>query len=77
MDWLVLNEWCDELSENSQFVFEPAGVNMLFKEAEQIAKQDLKQILPVTGIILFCLMLLFFRDLEVTTVTLGLSLIHI
>ena len=71
VDWLVLNEWCDELSENSQFVFEPAGVNMLFKEAEQIAKQDLKQILPVTGIILFCLMLLFFRDLKVTTVTLG------
>ncbi|MEC7228851.1 MAG: hypothetical protein VXV95_02235, partial [Candidatus Thermoplasmatota archaeon] len=71
VDWTVLNDWCDQLSENTEFIFEPAGVNMLFKEAEEVAKQDLRQILPITGIILFGLMLLFFRNLKVTTVTLG------
>ena len=71
VDWLVLDEWCAELSANTAFTFEPAGVNMLFKEAEQVAKQDLREILPITGIILFCIMMLFFRDLKVTVVTLG------
>lgn len=71
IDWLVLNDWCASLSDITEFTFEPAGVNMLFKEAEQVAKQDLSQILPITGIILFALMLLFFRDLKVTAVTLG------
>ena len=71
VDWMALKGWCDILSENTEFTFEPAGVNMLFKEAEAVAKQDLRQILPITGVILFGLMLLFFRDLRVTIVTLG------
>ena len=71
VDWLALNDWCKKLSENSEYDFEPAGVNMLFKESEYIAKQDLSNILPITAIILFGLMLLFFRDLKVTIVTLG------
>ena len=59
VDWMALKDWCDKLSENTEFIFEPAGVNMLFKEAEAVAKQDLRQILPITGAILFGLMLLF------------------
>ena len=33
VDWMALKDWCDKLSENTEFIFEPAGVNMLFKEA--------------------------------------------
>ena len=71
VDWMALKDWCDKLSENTEFIFEPAGVNMLFKEAEAVAKQDLRQILPITGAILFGLMLLFFRNIKVTLVTLS------
>lgn len=71
VDWLILNDWCKDLSDNSEFQFEPAGVNMLFKEAERVAKQDLSQILPVTALILFALLLLFLRDFKSTVVTLG------
>ena len=71
VDWLALNEWCEKLTINSPFEFEPAGVNMLFKEAEQVAKQDLANILPLTVIILFALMLIFFRDVKVTILTLS------
>jgi len=47
-DWLELQRWADKVSAATPYTFEPAGVNMLFKEAELIAKEDLSKILPIT-----------------------------
>ena len=71
VDWSELSSWCDKISANSEFNFEPAGVNMLFKEAELIAKDDLSKILPITAVILLAIMWLFFRDIKTTLMTLG------
>ena len=40
-DWLELQRWADKVSANTPYTFEPGGVNMLFKESEGIAKEDL------------------------------------
>ncbi len=71
VDWSELSSWCEKISANSEFNFEPAGVNMLFKEAELIAKDDLSKILPITAVILLAIMWLFFRDIKTTLMTLG------
>ena len=71
VDWSELSSWCEKISANSGFNFEPAGVNMLFKEAELIAKDDLSKILPITAVILLAIMWLFFRDIKTTLMTLG------
>lgn len=71
VDWLELSVWCEKLSANSEFDFEPAGVNMLFKEAEVIAKEDLNNILPIAAILLTAILLLFFKDLKVTITTIS------
>ena len=70
VDWSELSIWCEKVSSNSEFNFEPAGVNMLFKEAELIAKEDLSKILPITAVILLAIMWFFFRDLNTTLITL-------
>ncbi len=71
VDWSELNDWCDKLTDNSDYNFEPAGVNMLFKEAELVAKQDLSKILPITVLVLALTLLLFFRDFNITVITLS------
>ncbi len=71
VDWSELSIWCEKISANSEFNFEPAGVNMLFKEAELIAKDDLSKILPITAVILLAILWLFFRDIQITLMTLG------
>ena len=71
VDWSELSSWCEKISANSEFNFEPAGVNMLFKEAELIAKDDLSKILPITAVILLAIMWSFFRDIKTTLMTLG------
>ncbi|RJU83801.1 MAG: hypothetical protein DWB99_01495 [Candidatus Poseidoniales archaeon] len=70
-DWSELTVWCEKASENSEYNFEPAGVNMLFKKAENIAEDDLNKMILPSILILGTLLFIGLRSLKSTLLTLG------
>ena len=70
-DWLELQRWADKVSANTPYTFEPGGVNMLFKESEGIAKEDLSVVLPVAAALLTALLLFVLRRPMTVAKTLG------
>ena len=70
-DWSELSVWCEKASKNSEYNFEPAGVNMLFKKAENIAEDDLNKMILPSIIILGTLLFIGLRSLKSTLLTLG------
>lgn len=70
-DWLELQRWADKVSANTPYTFEPAGVNMLFKESEKIAKEDLSVVLPAAAALLTALLLIVLRRPTTVAKTFG------
>jgi len=70
-DWSELTVWCEKASQNSEYNFEPAGVNMLFKKAENIAEDDLNKMILPSILILGTLLFIGLRSLKSTLLTLG------
>ena len=70
-DWSELTVWCEKASQNTDYEFEPAGVNMLFKKAEKIAEDDLNKILIPSILILFIFLFVGLRSFKSTILTLG------
>lgn len=70
-DWSELTVWCEKASMNSEYNFEPAGVNMLFKKAENIAEDDLNKMILPSILILGTLLFIGLRSLKSTLLTLG------
>lgn len=70
-DWSELTVWCEKASKNSEYNFEPAGVNMLFKKAENIAEDDLNKMILPSILILGTLLFIGLRSLKSTLLTLG------
>jgi predicted RND superfamily exporter protein len=70
-DWSELTVWCEKASDNSEYNFEPAGVNMLFKKAENIAEDDLNKMILPSILILGTLLFIGLRSLKSTLLTLG------
>jgi hypothetical protein len=70
-DWLELQRWADKVSASTPYTFEPAGVNMLFKESEEIAKDDLSIVLPVAAALLTTILLFVLRRPMTVAKTLG------
>ena len=70
-DWSELTVWCEKASQNTDYEFEPAGVNMLFKKAEKIAEDDLNKILIPSILILFIFLFVGLRSFKSTMLTLG------
>ena len=70
-DWSELTIWCEKVSQNTEYNFEPAGVNMLFKKAENIAEEDLNKMLIPSIIILSIFLFLGLRSIKSTVLTLG------
>ncbi len=71
VDWTNLVDWAEKVSENSEFEFSAAGVNMLFAKAKGIAEDDLKFVLLPSFFILAAVMAFILRDIQVAAVTLG------
>ena len=70
-DWSELSVWCEKASQNTDYDFEPAGVNMLFKKAEKIAEDDLKKILIPSVLLLFIFLFIGLRSIKSSILTLG------
>lgn len=71
VDWSELITWCDKLSSNSDYEFEPAGINILFEEAGVIAIEDLSFILPAGFALLVLFLCVFLRSVKIASITLG------
>lgn len=71
VDWSELIKWCDKLSSNSDYEFEPAGINILFEEAGVIAIEDLSFILPAGFALLVFFLCVFLRSIKIASITLG------
>ena len=71
VDWSELISWCDKLTANSDYVFEPAGINVLFEEASLIATEDLSFIVPAGFALLVVFLCIFLRGVKIASITLG------
>lgn len=71
VDWSELIAWCDKVSASSDYVFEPAGINILFEEASIIATEDLRFIVPAGFALLVLFLCVFLRSVKLASITLG------
>ncbi len=70
-DWSMLEAWAQKISDETEYNFEPAGVNMLFAKSKLVAENDVKFLLIPSLLFLVGVLTIGLRSFKVSMVTIG------
>ena len=71
VEWSLVLEWAEKMSDETEFKFTPAGVNMLFGKAQKIAKEDIESLLLPSILLLIVVLTIGLKDLKTSIITIS------
>ncbi len=71
VEWSLVLEWAEKMSDETEFQLTPAGVNMLFGKAQKIAQEDISSLLIPSILLLITILTIGLKDWKTSIITIS------